>query len=209
MLVLLGIGSMYLYRDASSRTPTIQFYGQVVDEEGNAVAGAQVDASSFQRKENFLIPGSKVRARNTEKRIAVTTDLSGRFEIVSYDGDELHFNGITKPGYEWVIDWAWTASLREFDNRYYIYDENRIKGVYTADQARPAIFPMHAVGSPKATTRPSRGGADWNGVKAVPNESVAVVIPSAGPDAPTTPAEINERIRALPPKNEILRQIGR
>lgn len=171
------------------------FYGRVVDQTGNPIPNAEIDVLAAEFGDNAVIHGSIAPILETQKTFTVASNQNGYFTVTlpgSYQ--RLTIQNIRKPGYEWVIDWYWTTpETGDADNRYYhLRGPRNVGAIYEPDRNRPAIFPMHEIGNPVPATRPSRGGKDGRRV----NGPTDLVVPSAGPGAPRTNAQINEAIRA-------------
>lgn len=170
-------------------------YGRVIDQGGNPVVQAEVKVRASELGENTTINGSYGPIQGSQKQFSVWSDQRGYFMVtVGGTYQRLVIEDVIKPGYNWVIDWAWTAWDRDRDNRVYNFQGPRPPaGVpYQSDPENRAIFPMHEIGNPAPATRPSRGGKDGRRV----NGPTDLVVPSAGPGAPRTNAQINEAIRA-------------
>ena len=177
------------------------FHGRVIDQDGNPVVQAEVKPVASELAANTLIAGSYGPNHATQNKFSVWSDRNGYF-MVTIRGSYQHLliHDIVKPGYEWVFDWAPIESQgsnpylsSQGNNRFYQFTGPH--GVGTPHQPDPdnrAIFPMHEIGNPAPATRPSRGGKDGRRV----NGPTDLVVPSAGPGAPRTNAEIGEAIRA-------------
>ncbi len=176
------------------RSPDIRmFYGRVIDQNGNPVAEAEVEVVTSEMADDAGTAGPFAPVLGTQEKFTVHTNRQGYFTVILQEGyQELMIEDIIKPGYEWVVDWSWNVPWGvESDNRIYRLAGPQNIGVpYQPDRTRPAIFPMHENGNPAPGTRPSRGGSDGERM----NEPVQLVIPSAGPGAPRTDEEINQRI---------------
>lgn len=215
-LLLAGaaIAGVLIYRvpqDAatSPRPPDVRwFYGQVVDQDGKPIQQAEIKVVVSELGENTIMVGSNAPIIATQRTFSVWTNQWGTFAVqVPSSYQQLTIEDVVKPGYEWVFDWAWGSLPYDEPewrrtNRIFHFAGNRNVGTpYNPDLQRPAVFPMHEVGSNAPATRPSRGGSDGR----FNHEPVEPIIPSAGPDAPKSDEEVNERIRELPPW-EVLRE---
>ncbi len=177
------------------------FFGMVEDEVGNPVEGVEV---SVWTAETVMNPtsGGHVHRTETQKRFSVYTNARGRFFVTMPERHNwIVIEKVIKPGKEWVIDWAWTAgpTYRDHDNRVYQFPGGVVQCPnYRASHDAPAIFPLHPVGSDRPPRLPSRGGSDFGcDRKVTTNERVELLIPSAGPGAPSTPPDIERRIADL------------
>lgn len=161
--------------------PSVDFYGQVVDDSGRPVQGAEVIVSVWWEK------GS--HASDESGNLTLLTDSSGRFAIRNARGVGLAISNIRKPGYEWVVDWAWGPAADDWltkDNRYYFYDRKSFPSnpIYRPDESHPAVFPLFAEGS-QQLAMPSRGGSDeYSDGRVVQGMPIVPVIPSLGRGSP-------------------------
>ena len=175
----------------SSLLPVVNFYGLVIDEYGNPLPDASVLVYLDWTPPNYYGPSP-----DTNKRLDLTTDQQGRFEVRNERAKRLQVLDVKKPGHVWLVDYAWMAKpeYRPHDNRFYGFENDH---PYLPDPAHPAVFPLMSTGS-KATARTSRGGADRE-----PDGTVVVnvpwtpLIPSAGPGSSETAIEVERRIVAL------------
>jgi hypothetical protein len=190
-LAALSTGAWFIIRAANQ--PRITFYGMVIDERGQPVTDATVHliADEFHfGKGRFgqLVPGS---ANDCWLR----TDAAGRFHVHDMPGNHLTIMDVSKPGYDWIFDWAYAATELPDGNRFYLFEPN--VRTYLPDQSRPAIFPLVRAGS-QVLGQPSRGGSDrYSDGRVVQNGPVVPLIPSAGLSAPSTPLERDERLLKL------------
>jgi hypothetical protein len=198
-----AVGLAFFGRDAE---PTLRFYGRVVDESGRPIAGAHVDAAAFEIKP-ALANQDLQRVMASELPLAADTDDAGRFTLTAGNRRyELQIKSVSKAGYDWVFDQAWSLRRPGFerkDNRFYRFASPYAStNVYSSDVDRPAIFPMHRKDSSLPASRPSRGG--WEILaegRAVENAPARLAVPSAGPSAPTTPEETDRRLNELGPED--------
>ncbi|WP_428939448.1 hypothetical protein [Fontivita pretiosa] len=183
---------------AMKRYPKL-LYGRVEDQDGQPIDGAEIFVQTAELVGNQVTPGMISPRQETMKRFSVFSDRLGRFGIqYPHTHNEVTIERIEKEGYEWVFDWAWHAQADQKDNNLVYRSPGRFWQCpyYEPDPQRPAIFPMYRNGAPNAPKTTSRGGfeVDCEGKKTA-NEPVPIHIPSAGPDAPRTQAEIEARIR--------------
>jgi hypothetical protein len=82
-----------LRRALEGKNSPIDFYGQVIDQNSNALSGAKINVSirHWELSEN---------AQSRVIRLEKETDLSGRFEINGATGDAFDLGNIQKEGYE-------------------------------------------------------------------------------------------------------------
>jgi hypothetical protein len=213
LAVLLTIASATLLTGAScdSGSPSLAtkspngtahlFYGRVDDQNGNPVIGAAIAASSG---ELVMLRGGSagvVRRFETQQKYLTQSDAEGAFSIQVAPGhNDLSIDGVSKPGFEWLFDLAWTLNTpdKTSDNRYYHLRGGLVEcPYYEPDPSRPAIFPMHATGAGGSPRRPSRGGRDMGcDRKSTTNDRVDVAIPTTGPGAPRTSEEVDQRLQA-------------
>lgn len=97
-----------LERGIAGTDSDIEFYGRVLDEEGNGVDDANVAIQI-----RHYDPGNR-ESFMTVRRITISTDQDGRFEIRGQSGRTLFVKGIEKPGY---APTASTFAERGFDFR--------------------------------------------------------------------------------------------
>lgn len=185
----------------SAVTPPILFYGKVIDQAGQPIAGAEVDYQLSKLEHNPIIAGGLVADRLPQNRATVQSGVDGGFVIqVLHPNHILTIEAVMKGGYHWVIDWAWSLSVpphNDGDNREFSLPSKMSRlPMYQPDAARPAIFPLHRDGDPSPATQPSRGGSDRmpDGTIA-PNHPTKLRVPSTGPGAPQTNDAINSHIR--------------
>ena len=175
--------------------PKVTFYGLVIDERGQPLADATVRLAVM---ENQLGPdGFRHPVPGTAHHQTLRSDSSGRFEVRAVPGNNLTILEVSRPGFEWVFEWAYGYGLPGAlsSNQFYCYDPG--DRMYVPDESRPAVFPLQRVGSPVAG-RPSRGGTDrYPDGHIVRNEPVAPVLPSAGLGAPANSAERDEMLLKL------------
>lgn len=201
-LLLTGaaVGGWFIYRVPKNAARPPQppdyhfFYGRVVDQDGNPVAQAEVNALASELGDNAVIHGATAPVVETQKQLNAWTNQDGHFMLM-FPGtyQELTIQEVIKPSHEWVFDWEWSTPWGDaHNNRFYRLAEPRNIGMpYQPDPDRPAIFPMHKIDHPGPASRPSRGGKDGRRI----NQPMELVVPSAGPDAPRTDVEIGQRIR--------------
>lgn len=179
--------------------PTVDFYGQVLNDSGKPVEGVEVLLRVWHKKD---VPANETLINAATKLLRLHTDAAGKFAVKGEKGLSLSILQMQKPGYEPVIDLSWGPAAPDWlsnDNRYYFYDRNAFPGypVYHPDESLPAIFPMFPPNS-RATGMPSRGGMDYypDG-KIVQNKPVQLVIPSTGLGAPKDSLEQTDRLKAF------------
>lgn len=147
----------YMYWSDRREVAQISFYGRVVDEKGNAVAGATVEVRIRSYNPWYLFGGH----RGTSMHLKRHTGADGTFEVKGYRGLDLGIERVSKPGYEWLHE-TQTSEFRgqwPTQNRGYSYRPTSFR--YVPDQANPAIFPLLMPGAQPAVW-PSRGGWDQN-----------------------------------------------
>jgi hypothetical protein len=193
---VVGVGSC----NRSPQAPPRLFYGRVIDQSGNPVPDAEIVVQLSQMQMNPIVPGGVVPDHLPQNQFSVRSDAAGSFVVtIPPPNHVVEIQSVKKDGYDWVIDWAWSLSVPPHnlgDNRQFILSGKLWKvPAYQPDQNRPAIFPLHRKDDPSPATQPSRGGSDLTREgKTVLNQPHPLKIPSAGPGAPTTPAEIEARI---------------
>ncbi len=97
------------------------FYGRVVDQDGNPVAGAEIQVLASELGDNAVIHGATAPILETQRQFSVWSDERGYF-MVSLRGtyQELTVKDVLKPGFEWVFDWYSTTPWGAEDgNRFY------------------------------------------------------------------------------------------
>jgi hypothetical protein len=176
--------------------PPVIFYAVVLDEDGRPVDGAQIAARAARL---VSMDASVVAANSTARALSAQTDAQGKFTLtlpVNYDN--VLIESVGKPGYEWVIDWAWTLGrpYNHDDNRNFNFAGPLLRcNVYRPEIDHPAVFPLHSTASTKPVGKPSRGGSEIGcDRRIVPNKSETPKVPSTGPGAPHTPKEIENAI---------------
>ena len=97
-----------------SQNQPIEFYGQVVDQDGNPLSGARMKGLTLHVKVIVPAPwGDKDEITPIEK----TTDSAGRFEVNGISGRSLEIDSIQKEGYEAEpIKRIWGVSGGSFEN---------------------------------------------------------------------------------------------
>lgn len=108
----------------------INFYGRVVDQDGNPLSGVRVAVSVRQ----WYRPTASVGLDSTFPKTELTTDTGGYFQFVNGSGDDLRIEALEKEGYE-----AELKALRGF-------------GYNTSEQFRPdpnnpVVFRMWKTGT--------------------------------------------------------------
>jgi hypothetical protein len=73
----------------------IRFYGKIVDQNSNAIAGVRVRL----RYREYRIVAPTVAAEDNH-RVDLTTDEKGRFELANVSGETMWIEEIVKPGYQ-------------------------------------------------------------------------------------------------------------
>jgi hypothetical protein len=84
----------------SSHYQPIFFYGQVIDQSSNPVAGAEVNVSILQSQVSAPTVTGDFPITNNLLRLALKTGVDGRFEITGESGGEIDFESIQKEGFE-------------------------------------------------------------------------------------------------------------
>jgi len=118
--------------DTNSRTPTaeqilqkpIDFYGKVIDENSNAVSGA-----------NIGFRWDDLKAPDWTRTSATTSDSDGLFSLNGKRGATLTVS-VSKEGYY--------TSRKDTDSFYFVFAPNN--RVYSPDQSNPSIFHLHKKG---------------------------------------------------------------
>ncbi len=142
---------MSVYREKSQ---PIQFFGRVVDQRGNPIAGAQVvvSVSTFNPATLF---GSKEYLR--EQSVTCTTDRNGAFVIQDVTGSVMNIQKFSHPDYVAIPERKWDN--RRYEAMGYRYARDRGVPYYVPDPQKPAVFPLRKEGEERILW-PSRGGRD-------------------------------------------------
>lgn len=185
------------------RVPAPVFlYGHVQDQDGNPVADVEIDVRTVELSpENVTLDGV-VAGKGAQTIWTTYTGKNGDFVVGLSNGQNwVEVRAVRKPGYDWVIDHAWTLShtASAGDNRTFTFLGRFAPfPIYSPDPNAPAIYPLHLKGSEKLPGDPSRGGSDINadGVR-TRNAPRPARVPSAGPGAPQTPKEIADSLAVL------------
>ncbi len=130
----------------------IQFYGRVVDQQGNPIADATVsikindfDMSSLLGSSNYM----------TARRTSRTSDANGAFSITDTRGIILFVESVSHPQFVKIPE-------RDFEHQLHVgsfaYSRER-RSYYVPDPQKPAIFPLRKEGEERVLW-PSRGGRD-------------------------------------------------
>src|SRR6266542_3368904 len=136
VLLALTVGGWLVVR-ALTR-PTVTFYGLVIDERGQPVIDATVRLGV--EEVDFGPDGLGHPVPGTINHQSLRTDSSGRFAVRAVPGNNVTILEVSKPGFEWVFDWAYGYGLPGAlsSNRFYSYDVHT--RMYLPDESRPAIF---------------------------------------------------------------------
>jgi hypothetical protein len=128
----------------------IDFYGEVVDQSNNPVAGANINFNWTETPQEAMNEGAGETA-------STSSDEKGLFELHGKHGPSLDVR-ISKPGYYTSKKDSWTFSYA-------------INGHFTADPVNPVIFHLRAKGTPEPLMRlagtvigPRQYRLDVNGV---------------------------------------------
>lgn len=103
---------------------SIHFYGRVLDQDGRPVEGAVVEVGI----RHFSLTGTYFMG---SKKLEVTTDQGGFFEILGYRGSDLFIGGISKDGYEYILS----------QNRVNSFDYGgSVEPPFIPDEGNPVVF---------------------------------------------------------------------
>jgi hypothetical protein len=176
----------------------VLFFGHVADQDGRPVEGVEVVVRSAELIPNPVMVGAG-NVPSDARTFSVYTNDRGDFLVNLPAGhNDLEIQEVRKAEYDWVKDWAWQIPAHRKENTLAFQFPGRFVKcpVYVPDAKNPAVLPLHRRGSEKPVWRPSRGGADVNCAgNRVVNGPVTPTIPSAGPGAPRSEAEIEAAIR--------------
>lgn len=108
------------------RDTDISFNGKVLDQNNNTVDGASVEVhiSHFSPDINEYFCAIK--------EISIRTDKTGLFSVEKERGENIYINGISKPGYEYI--------LQQNTNRSFEYFNHGIQKPFVPDKNNPIIF---------------------------------------------------------------------
>jgi len=147
VLAVLDPARLFMFLRDQTECGRIELYGRAVDGHSSPIAGATVTLTVEGPSIGFLFGGE----RGWSSTVMRSTDSSGCFELHGYRGKMLHVKDISKLGY------VWEPPRVESDDENRSFHFTKAGGVYVADPANPAIYPLRLRGD-NATTRTSRGG---------------------------------------------------
>jgi hypothetical protein len=122
--------SKELYEDGTKSNVPIQFYGMVVDQDGNGIPGVKVKAEVSAFNETFI----KTRKDSDYRKktsLEMTTDNRGFFTIQNIDGNYLVIKDLEKLGYQ-----ADTSNLGAF----VYWDRNDPSRIHIPSSQKPVVF---------------------------------------------------------------------
>ncbi len=128
--------------DPVTGNATINFWGQVLDHEGNPIAGAQVNLTV-----DYGWTRSPTEGGMAQKTIALKTDEGGNFAVTNEQGHGFDVKSIEKEGYR----------LSNKVSRSYSYSWSA--NIFHPNQNSPVIFKMWKTNGAEPLIQPH----EWNG----------------------------------------------
>ena len=121
------------HKEALEGNKPVEFYGKVIDQDGNPVPGVKVEAELMGYNENYIFIFKTAKPGEDQKRtrIEVETDGSGLFSIKGMKGRILHIKGLNKDGY----------GPYYVDRGPFVYDPY-LQDLFHAYPQKPVIFQM-------------------------------------------------------------------
>src|SRR5439155_16481683 len=120
---------------------TVQFYGQVVDQNRKPIAGAQVSLAVSGFNPAALTGGEEYLK---EQSITCTTDAAGKFVVQGISGIALNIKRISQPNYLAIPEPRWDTP--KYEALSYRYARDRGVPYYIPESTKPAIFPLRKEG---------------------------------------------------------------
>jgi hypothetical protein len=123
---------------------TIEFFGKVVDETDQPVAGAKVtvEIESANWRAQFNAEGD-VRDLAVNRELILETDADGRFAVEGIQGYFLGIERIEKDGYEWMLQRTANSDGAHFG--FGAFGSGQ-PWSFLSDRSRPIIFRMKRSG---------------------------------------------------------------
>ena len=146
----------YAYFDYAREVKPIHFYGRVVDQGGNPVAGAQIDIWIGAVDPGYLAGGKRI---SKGKELHVSSGTDGSFTVDGVSGRYLVIKRVSRLGFDPVPAPDADLSNPPGQPGPWLYDfaSETPAYRYDSDPQNPAVFPITRPGEARSRG-PSRGG---------------------------------------------------
>ncbi|MGA3143811.1 MAG: hypothetical protein ABSF10_12445 [Verrucomicrobiota bacterium] len=124
----------FLKRELESKNVPVSFYGRVVDQEGNGIAGVKI----LMHVRQWHLDTTVDRWGNKFPKFERVTDLSGNFSLEDTTGDSLSIESVSKEGYR----------LSPKAPNIFGYGSGNVPAPFHPDPQNPVIIQMWKLGEP-------------------------------------------------------------